>query len=194
MNLSPGTRFALALALGLTFSAPTFAQEAAVDVAEATDDAVAEAEPVAEPVPEADLKAVLARQPTTPAPNPAVADPSLLPVYKDFGELPGITALMEDFMVRLLADPRTKPFFENVDQVAVKKHLVEQFCVILGGPCSYTGRDMREAHAGLEINRSNFNALVEDLQVAMDKRGIPFRSQNRLLAKLAPMHREIETR
>lgn len=194
MNLSLISRFAFALALGLAFCAPVFAQEAGVDVAEATDDAVAEAEPVVEPVAEEDLKAVLASQPTTPAPSPAVADPSLLPVYKDFGELPGLTALMEDFMARLLADPRMKPFFENVDQVAVKKHLVEQFCVILGGPCSYTGRDMREAHAGLEINRNNFNALVEVLQVAMDKRGIPFRSQNRLLAKLAPMHREIETR
>lgn len=194
MNLSPRLRLALALALGLSLSAPAFAQEAAADVAEATEEAVEEAEPVVEPVPEAELKAALAKQPTTPAPNPAVADPSLLPVYKDFGELPGITALMEDFMVLLLADSRMKPFFDNVDQVAVKKHLVEQVCVILAGPCTYTGRDMRESHAGLEINRNNFNALVEVLQVAMDKRGIPFRSQNRLLAKLAPMHREIETR
>ena len=44
------------------------------------------------------------------------------------------------------------------------------------------------------IGRGHFNALVEDLQIAMDKRGIPFRAQNRLLAKLAPMYREIETR
>lgn len=179
MNPSHCTRLAWALALVFSFSVPTFAQEA---------------EPVVEPVSEEDMKAALARQPTTPASNPALADPSLLPVYKDFGELPGLTALMDDFMALLLADRRMKPFFEDVDQVAVKKHLVEQFCVILGGPCSYTGRDMREAHAGLEINRNNFNALVEVLQVAMDKRDIPFRSQNRLLAKLAPMHREIETR
>ena len=129
-----------------------------------------------------------------PAKNPAPADPSLLPVFKDFGELAGLTALMDDFMVQLLADPRMRPFFAETDQAAVKKHLVEQFCVILGGPCSYSGRDMKETHEGLEINRSNFNALVEDLQLVMDKRGIPFRSQNKLLAKLAPMHREIETR
>ena len=53
---------------------------------------------------------------------------------------------------------------------------------------------MKTAHEGLKINRSNFNALVEDLQVSMDKRGISFRSQNKLLAKLAPMHHEVETR
>ena len=66
--------------------------------------------------------------------------------------------------------------------------------MILGGPCGYTGRDMKSSHKGLDIGRGHFNALVEDLQIAMDKRGIPFRAQNKLLAKLAPMHREIETK
>lgn len=126
--------------------------------------------------------------------NPAPADPSLLPVYKDFGEQAGLVALMDDFMARLVADPRTNKFFAESDQASIKKHLVEQFCVILGGPCSYTGRDMKTVHAGFDIHRGQFNALVEDLQKAMDARRIPFRSQNRLLAKLAPMHREIETR
>jgi hemoglobin len=126
------------------------------------------------------------------AANPAPADPSLLPVFKTFGEEPGLVALMDDFMALLLTDKRTKTFFENADQKSVKKHLVEQFCVILGGPCTYTGRDMKTVHAGLGITRSNFNALVEDLQIAMNKHHIPYHAQNKLLAKLAPMHREIE--
>lgn len=126
--------------------------------------------------------------------NPAPAFPELLPVYKQFGEEAGLVKLMDVFMEKLLADPRMRPFFENTDQAKVKKHLVEQFCVILGGPCSYSGRDMKSSHATLGIDRSNFNALVEDLQWAMNKQGIPFRAQNKLLAKLAPMHREIETK
>jgi hemoglobin len=126
--------------------------------------------------------------------NPAVADASLLPVYRQFGEEPGLVALMDLFMTKLVADPRTKRFFENADQAMVKKHLVEQFCVILGGPCSYTGRDMRTAHKGFDIDRAQFNALVEVLQVAMHERGIPFRAQNKLLAKLAPLYRDIEHR
>lgn len=129
-----------------------------------------------------------------PAMDPAPADPSLRPVLDDFGGRDGLAALMDDFMAGLLADARTRPFFENVDQPMVKKHLADQFCVILGGDCAYTGRDMRAAHAQMGVTRSDFNALVEVLQVAMDKRGIPFRSQNKLLAKLAPMHRDIETR
>lgn len=132
------------------------------------------------------------RDPT--AANPAPADPSLLPVYREFGEIAGLTALMDDFMVILLADERTRPFFADADQIAIKKHLAEQFCVILGGPCTYSGRDMKSSHKGLDIGRSHFNALVEDLQIAMDKRDIPFRAQNKLLAKLAPMYREVETK
>lgn len=128
------------------------------------------------------------------AENPAPAHPELLPVFKQFGEEAGLIKLMDVFMEKLLADPRMRPFFENSDQAKVKKHLIEQFCVILGGPCTYSGRDMKSVHANLAINRANFNALVEDLQWAMNKQGIPFRAQNQLLAKLAPMHREIETK
>jgi len=128
-----------------------------------------------------------------PAPDPAPAHPELRGVLDDFGGEAGLTALMDDFMVILLEDPRMRPFFENTEQERIKRQLVEQFCVILGGDCVYTGRDMRASHAGLGINRADFNALVEDLQIAMNRRGIPFRSQNKLLAILAPMHREVVT-
>jgi hemoglobin len=218
MNLFLRTTLALAIVAGLGLAAPAFAQQAttptttpatvpaATPAATTADDLdiaddVAPAADAVSPAPadSAGTTAPAAASDAEPRPahaamNPAPADPSLLPVYKDFGELPGLTALMDDFMVGLLADARMRPFFKDADQKAIKAHLVEQFCVILGGPCSYTGRDMVAAHAGLEINRSNFNALVEVLQVAMNKRQIPFRSQNKLLAKLAPMHREIETR
>jgi len=123
--------------------------------------------------------------------NPAPADASLLPVYEAFGERPGLVALMDDFMIELVNDPRTRPFFADVDQKHVKEELVDQFCVILGGPCTYTGKGMKEVHAKLAITEGSFNALVEDLQVAMNKHDIPFRSQNKLLQKLAPMHREV---
>ena len=126
--------------------------------------------------------------------NPAPADPSLVSVYQDFGEREGLVALMNDLMVNLVDDPRTRPFFADADQKHIKAELVDQFCVILGGPCQYTGKSMKESHSKLAIDEAAFNALVEDLQRAMDKRKIPFRSQNKLLAKLAPMHREVITR
>lgn len=121
----------------------------------------------------------------------AHADDNLQSVFHDFGDKPGLVSIMDDFMANLLADERTKPFFAKADQTRVKAMLVDQFCMLLDGPCKYTGHDMDAAHSGMPIYTSHFNALVEDLQLAMDKHNVPFSSQNKLLAKLAPMHRVV---
>lgn len=114
-------------------------------------------------------------------------------LYKAFGEKAGLVALMDDFMVRLLADPRTGPHFRPSNQQRVKEQLVDQLCALSGGPCVYKGADMKSAHANLDIKKSDFHALVEVLQQSMDARGIPFRRQNEMLALLAPMNRDIIT-
>jgi hemoglobin len=118
----------------------------------------------------------------------ASADDSL---YQQLGGQPGLVRLMDDFMQRLLADRRMNPFFKDVDQAHVKAQLVDQFCEVAGGPCKLNGPDMKRAHAGFDITRADFNALVEVLQLSMDAQGIAFGAQNRLLDKLAPMHRDI---
>ncbi len=117
-----------------------------------------------------------------------VDDPA---AFQAFGEKPGLVRIMDDLMINLLADPRTKSHFENSDKRRVKEQLVDQFCEILRGPCKYGGADMKKIHSGSEINREAFFALVESLQKAMDKHGVPFSAQNKLLAILAPMHRDI---
>ncbi len=53
---------------------------------------------------------------------------------------------------------------------------------------------MVAAHKGLHLNTDSFNALVEDLKRAMDQSAIPFSTQNRLLALLAPMYRDVVTK
>ena len=138
--------------------------------------------------------AALAAPPMAAALNPAPRDPALAPVFKQFGEKPGLVSLVNDFMDNLMADPVTRPFFANANRDHIKKELVDQFCVILDGPCTYTGLNMQQAHQGLNITEADFNALVVDLQKAMDKHGIPFTAQNQLLAKLAPMHRDVDTK
>jgi hemoglobin len=120
--------------------------------------------------------------------QPVAGDDSL---YQSFGGQSGLVRLMDDFMTRLLADARMRPFFEDADQAALKKQLVLQFCEVSGGPCRRDGPTMKEAHDGMDITRGDFNALVEVLQDAMSAQGVPFAAQNRLLARLAPMHRDI---
>ena len=115
-------------------------------------------------------------------------------LYVAFGEKAGLAALMDDFVDRLVLDPRTKPFFEQADLDNLKKQLTDQLCALSGGPCQYGGKDMKAAHEGMGVRSSNFNALVEVLQQSMDARKIPFTVQNRMLALLAPMHRDIITK
>jgi hemoglobin len=98
---------------------------------------------------------------------------------------------MDDFVPRLLADPRMEPFFKDVNLPHLKAQLIAQVCEVSGGPCKLKGPNMKLAHAGVDITRNDFNALVEVLQQSMDAQGIPFTTQNQLLAKLAPMHRDI---
>ncbi|MFG6465065.1 group I truncated hemoglobin [Roseateles sp. BYS87W] len=119
------------------------------------------------------------------------ADDSL---YRAWGQKAGIQAVMQDFVTRLVADARMAPFFKNTNRDNLVTQLTEQLCQQAGGPCVYKGVPMKEAHADMAIGRRDFNALVEVLQQSMDARGIPFDAQNAMLARLAPMHRDVITR
>ena len=112
-------------------------------------------------------------------------------LFQAFGGQRGLVVLVDDFMVRLLADARMNPFFKDTDQKHIKEQLVVQFCEVSGGPCKLAKPDMKKPHSGVDIAMADFNALVEVLQESMDAQGVPFGVQNRLLTKLAPMHRDI---
>ena len=128
-----------------------------------------------------------------PAAPAAMAAPAPAGLYQALGEKAGITRLMDDFVNRLVKDPRIGEHFKDVKPAALKESLTDQICSLSGGPCQYEGADMKSVHADMDINKGHFNALVEVLQKAMDGQGIPFAQQNRLLALLAPMHRDIIT-
>jgi len=114
-------------------------------------------------------------------------------LYQAFGEKAGLVKLMDDFVPRLQADPRLAEAFKNANVENLKMQLVNQICQVSGGPCEYKGADMKAAHSNMDITKTDFNALVEVLQKSMDAQGIAFSSQNQLLARLAPMHRDVIT-
>ncbi|HEX2590432.1 MAG TPA: group 1 truncated hemoglobin [Rhizomicrobium sp.] len=122
---------------------------------------------------------------------PAQADDTL---YQDLGGQAGITQIAIDTADNFIADDRIKATFDNTNMDRFKKLLAEQFCAVAGGPVVYTGRDMKASHKALGLTNADFNAVVEDLQKALDKNGIPFATQNRLLARLAPMQHDVVTK
>jgi hemoglobin len=108
-------------------------------------------------------------------------------LYRALHGREGIERIVTDLLARCQTDPRISDIFKATDFGRLSRTLTEQICYISGGPCHYTGRDMKTAHTDLGLQNADLNALVEDLELAMDKERVPFRYQNKLLAKLAPM-------
>ena len=115
-------------------------------------------------------------------------------LYDRLGGKPAITAVVDDFVANVAADNRINGFFARTNIPRLKAQLVDQICAGSGGPCTYTGRDMRSAHAGMGVTDAHFNALVEDLVKSLDKFKVPEREKNELLGLLGPMKSDIVMR
>lgn len=125
---------------------------------------------------------------------PAFAEAGADATFQGLGGKPGIKKIVATLVPLLLADARIKESFADIDMDHVALRLEEQFCELSGGPCHYKGKDMTEIHDGLNITVAQFNALAEDLQLAMERSAVAPRFQNKLMARLAPMQRAIATK
>ena len=114
-------------------------------------------------------------------------------LYEDLGGEVGVHAIVDHAVQRWLADPRVGPTFSETNMTRFSRLLSEQLCQVSGGPCHYSGKDMAAAHKALGLARAQFNALAEDLQDAMEDTGVSYHTQNRLMARLAPMQRDVVT-
>ena len=106
-------------------------------------------------------------------------------LYKRLGGYDAIAAVTDDFLGRLLADPRFTKFFvgaSNDSKARIRQHVVDQLCNATGGPCLYTGRTMKPAHAGLGITEEEWNASVQLLIASLDKFKVPEAEKSELLA------------
>ena len=115
-------------------------------------------------------------------------------LYRAFGGKAGLAALMTDFVARLNADTQIGRYFKEVNAKHLAAQLTDQLCVVAGGPCEYEGAAMKPSHAELGITRADFNRLVEVLQDTMNARDIAYGTQRQMLARLAPMVRDIQTK
>ncbi|MCW5799095.1 MAG: Cyanoglobin, Hemoglobin-like protein HbN [Nitrospira sp.] len=112
-------------------------------------------------------------------------------LYDRLGGKTAITAVVDDFVGRVAADTRINGKFANANIPRLKSMLVDQICQASGGPCTYTGRDMKSTHAGMGVSSSDFDALVGDLVATLNKFKVPEREKNELLGALGPMKGDI---
>jgi len=125
---------------------------------------------------------------STPA---SAADDSL---FLELGGLQGVTKLAQYHVQSMLADSRISAKFVHTNVEHLQQMTADLLCVVTGVPCEYKGRALAEAHQNLDLHNSDFNAVTEDLIGAMNKAGIPFRAQNRLLARVAPAQHDVVTK
>ena len=116
-------------------------------------------------------------------------------LYARLGGETGIKGVVKDFVENNVAkDARINKYFLNSDIPGFEKKLYEQICSASGGGCTYTGKDMKTAHAGMNITEADFNALVEDLVKALDNAHVADADKQTLLGVLGPMKTDIVTK
>ncbi len=113
------------------------------------------------------------------------------PLYDRLGGKPAITAVVDDFVGNVAADGRINGRFAHANIPRLRTRLVDQICQASGGPCTYTGASMMDAHRGMHITDVEFTALVEDLVKSLDKFQVPAPEKNELLAALGGLKPQI---
>lgn len=115
-------------------------------------------------------------------------------LYDRLGGYNAIAAVVDDFIGRLVSDKRFERFFvgHSIDsQKRIRQHIVDQLCMAAGGPCFYTGRDMKTTHAGLGITEADWQAAVNHLVASLDKFKVPKTEKDELLAAVSKFKNDI---
>ena len=112
-------------------------------------------------------------------------------LYDRLGGEPAVTAVVDEFLKRVAADKRINGRFINVDLTRLRTLMIQFVSQATGAPVAYTGREMHDSHAGLQIVDEEFDAIVEDLTGALVQLKVPAREKNELLGALGPLKPKI---
>ncbi len=117
-------------------------------------------------------------------------------LFQKLGGKKGLKEVVEDFVARATTDKRISTFFAATEANKHRLHhfkseLMHQLCMATGGPCKYHGKSMKAAHHGMGISTNDFEAMVDDLKMTLEKFKVPKDEQGQLLAILEPMKKDI---
>jgi hemoglobin len=118
-------------------------------------------------------------------------------LYDRLGGVYSIATVVDDFIDRIMIDPRlnSNPLIDEahhrVPPAGFKYLVTEMVCHATGGPQSYTGQSMRDAHQHLKITAAEWDAFLNDFQQTLDKFGVPETEQDQLKAIVASTQGDI---
>jgi len=115
-------------------------------------------------------------------------------LYERVGGYNALAAVVDDFIGRLVSDKQFEKFFigQSTDsKKRIRQHILDQFCAATGGPCVYTGREMKTAHAGLGITNAEWDAAAKHLVASLDKFKVPEKEKGEVLAFVVTLKKDI---
>ena len=115
-------------------------------------------------------------------------------LYERVGGYNALAAVVDDFIGRLISDKQFEKFFigQSTDsKKRIRQHILDQFCAATGGPCVYTGREMKTSHAGLGITNAEWDAAAKHLVASLDKFKVPEKEKGELLAFVTSLKKDI---
>jgi hemoglobin len=136
------------------------------------------------------------KAPTPAAGAPAPAASQKAPaasrsLFERLGGQEGIEAVVDALLVNIGADNRIKQYFNNLDQVRFKTNNVAFLCEKTGGPCTYTGGEIKRVHKSLQVSSEDFNAMMETIGKTLDQKSVAEADKKELMDLLASYKGEI---
>jgi hemoglobin len=125
---------------------------------------------------------------------PPPAPPPLPPLFERLGGHDGVAGIVDSFLGNVVADTRVNKYFAKTTGPKLdflKAMLIAEICDISGGGCEYPGKSMKDAHAGMKITDTAFEAFVQDMGLALQEKQVPDAAQKELLDKLTAMHDDV---
>jgi hemoglobin len=115
-------------------------------------------------------------------------------LYQRMGGYDVLAGIVDDFLTQLGKDPAFNRFGGGRSEGSLKRTrqiIVDQFCALTGGPCSYIGRDMKSAHHGLKITRAEWDSAIKKLELSLDKFKVNGKDKEEFVAMIQKVRDEI---
>lgn len=129
--------------------------------------------------------------------GPSSEKAATVPLYDRLGGVYAIATVVDDFIERLLvndtlnANPAIKAARDRVPKSGLKYQVTAFMCQATGGPCTYTGRSMKQSHAHLNIGEKEWQAMASEFKKSLDKFNVPQREQDELFALVGSVKGDI---
>jgi len=106
-------------------------------------------------------------------------------LYERLGGYDAISAVVNDLLPRVQADPQLARFWQHRSEDGLKREkqlLIDFLCSCAGGPLYYTGRDMKTSHKGMNISESDWSAFLGHLNATLQAFQVPQAERDEVVA------------